>query len=331
MKKMNNQIIERDDIDLSIILPVFNENQTLNDLFSSIIEVLSKLAYSFEIIFVDDGSTDGSYITLKKIAAENKNVRLIRFMRNFGQTAAMSAGISYSSGKTIILMDSDQQNDPNDIPLLVDKINEGYDLVSGWRKDRKDRLSKKIPSYIANRLIAKISGVKLHDLGCSLKAYNSDILKEIKLYGEMHRFILLIAAGMGANICEVEVKHHPRKYGKSKYGLNRTLKVLFDLMTVQFMGTYSTKPLYIYGGFAFICFILSCISGFFVIFMKLLWNTDMTGNPFLLLTVLFILITILLTLMGIQSEIITRIYYQSGKVKSYHIKESENINDSKTK
>ena len=174
-------------------------------------------------------------------------------------------------------------------------------------------------------MIARLSGVKLHDLGCSLKAYKKDLIKSIKLYGEMHRFIPVIAAGIGAEIFEIEVRHHPRKFGKSKYGIGRTLKVLLDLITVQFMGTYGTKPIYVYGWFAFLCFILSSISGLFVIFMKILWNTDMTGNPFLLLTVLFILITIILTLMGIQAEVISRIYHQSDGVKSYHIKDSVNV------
>ncbi|MDD2200382.1 MAG: glycosyltransferase, partial [Bacteroidales bacterium] len=252
--------------------------------------------------------------------------KLISFRRNFGQTAAMSAGIKYAKGDIIIFMDADLQNDPADIPALISKLNEGYDVVSGWRKNRKDKLLfKKIPSAIANFIIRKISKVNIHDLGCSLKAYRREILNEIYIYGEMHRFLPVIAARVGAKITEIPVNHKPRKYGKSHYGLNRTFKVLLDLITVQFMRSFSTKPIYLYGGFALISLLLGFISGLSVILMKIFWGTDMTGNPMLLLTVLFILITVILALMGIQSEVLIRIYHQQGRTKQYYIKEVYNV------
>lgn len=311
--------------DIAIVLPVYNEEENLNEVFDKISKTLKSLSYSYEIIFIDDGSTDNSFDKLINISTDHPEVKIVRFRKNFGQTAAMAAGIDVCNSNIIVFMDSDLQNDPNDIPLLLKKIEEGYDVVSGWRRYRNDPMSKKIPSKLANKIIRKISNIKIHDLGCSLKAYRSEILSEIKIYGEMHRFLPIIAASMGAKITEIEVQHHPRKHGVSKYGLGRTFKVLLDLATVQFFGNYGTKPIYIYGFFAMICFLLSFASGTSVLLMKIFWHTDMTGNPFLLLTVLFILITIILMLMGIQAEVMTRIYHQSDNIKQYHIKQTCNL------
>lgn len=311
---------------LSLIIPVHNERDNLKELLVEVENALNNISNDFEIIFVDDGSTDGSFQLLIDLCKDKSSFKLISFRRNFGQTAAMSAGITYSTGDIIVFMDADLQNDPADIPELVNKLNEGYDVVSGWRKKRKDRLfHKKIPSSIANLIIRKISKVKIHDLGCSLKAYRKEIINEIYLYGEMHRFLPVIAARIGAKITEIPVNHKPRKYGKSHYGLSRTFKVLLDLITVQFMRSFSTKPIYLYGGFALISLLLGFISGLSVILMKIFWGTDMTGNPMLLLTVLFILITVILALMGIQSEVLIRIYHQQGRTKQYYIKQFYNI------
>ena len=238
---------------LSIVLPVYNEEENITLQYEKIIETVDQLKKSYEIIFVDDGSRDRSFEILERIAKKNKRVKVVQFRRNFGQTAAMAAGIDHSVGEVIVFMDSDLQNEPADIAHLLEKIEEGYDVVSGWRYERKDRLfSRKIPSKIANKLISKVTGVPLHDLGCSLKAYRADVLRKINLYGEMHRFIPIHTSWVGAKIIEIPVGHHPRQYGKSKYGIIRTFKVMLDLMTVKFLGSFATKPIYLYGGIGFV-------------------------------------------------------------------------------
>ncbi len=318
-KKMKNPY-------LSIILPVFNEKDNIELQYAIIISAVKPLKKSYEIIFIDDGSTDSSTELLKKIAVADKNVKLIIFRRNFGQTAAMSAGIDYSSGEIVIFMDSDLQNDPEDIVRLLDKIEEGYDVVSGWRKERKDKLfSRRIPSKIANKLISKVTGIQLHDLGCSLKAYRGEILRQVSLYGEMHRFIPVHASWIGASITEIPVKHHPRRYGVSKYGIKRTFKVMLDLITVKFMGSYSTKPIYIFGGTGLILLFLSCLSLAHVILAKFFTGRNMTGNPFLLVTVMFIILGILFIQIGIIAEILIRIYHESQNKAPYRIKEFINL------
>ncbi len=311
---------------ISIVLPVYNEEENIALQYQHIVESLKPSGLNFEIIFVDDGSGDRSVEILSEIARKDKRVKLIVFRRNFGQTAAMAAGIDYSSGDIIIFMDSDLQNDARDIPTLVDKIHEGYDVVSGWRKDRKDKLiSRKIPSKIANSLIAKVSGVKLHDLGCSLKAYRGEVLRQVKLYGEMHRFIPVHASWVGAKITEVPVRHHARKYGRSKYGIQRTFKVLLDLITVKFLGSYSTKPIYVFGGAGMALFILSCLSVAAVIFMKIFQGLSMNRNPLLFLTVLLILMSGMFIMLGILAELLIRIYHESQDKSPYTVKTAINI------
>lgn len=310
----------------SLIIPVFNELDNLEMLYNSIIKNLSVYGDRYEIIFVDDGSTDGSYDVLRTFAEQNPQLRTIRLRRNFGQTAAISAGIRHASGEIIVFIDSDMQNDPSDIPTLLNLIDEGFDVVCGWRKDRKDNIIiRKIPSVIANFIIRKVSRVNIHDIGCSLKAFRGEIIQEISLYGELHRFLPVLASRIGADIIEVPVKHHPRINGKSKYGLNRTFKVLFDLITVQFLGAYGTKPIYLFGGLSLVSLLLSMISGIMVILMKIISGTDITGNPLFLITILCVLVTVFLILMGIQSEVLTRIYHQQDKNKQYFIKETMNI------
>ena len=311
---------------LSVILPVFNEEESLTLQYKAVSDAVKKLKKTYEIIFVDDGSSDSSYDILKGIASSDKNVRLVRFRRNFGQTAAMAAGIDYSKGEVIVFMDSDLQNEPEDIGKLLEKIDEGYDVVSGWRANRQDKLiSRKIPSKIANWLIARVTGVPLHDLGCSLKAYRGEVLRQVNLYGEMHRFIPVHASWIGARITEVPVGHHARQFGKSKYGIKRTFKVLLDLITVKFMGSYSTKPIYIFGGTGIFLLLLGFLSGAAVVAMKILLHHNMIRNPLLLMTVMLIILGVLFIQMGIIAEIMIRIYHESQKLPPYRVRETVNI------
>ncbi len=313
---------------ISIILPLFNEEENVKLQYEKIKTCVHTLGTPYEIIFVDDGSTDKSLEILKKLAQKDKTLKIIEFRRNFGQTAAMAAGIDFASGEVIIFMDSDLQNDPVDIVNLLDKIEEGYDVVSGWRVHRQDKLfSRKIPSWIANRLIAKVSGVPLHDLGCSLKAFRSDVLKKVKLYGEMHRFIPVHASWIGAKITEIPVNHHARQFGNSKYGLIRTFKVMLDLITIKFLGSFSTKPIYLYGGLGIFLLGMSTITFTIVILMKIFLNHTMTRNPLTLLTVTLVLLSSILILMGIQAEILIRIYHSSTEAKSYYVKSTTNIKE----
>lgn len=315
---------------ISIILPLYNEEENIELQYKNITENLKNTKLNYEIIFVDDGSTDNSVSILKKIARKDPRLKVIEFRRNFGQTAAMAAGIDHSSGDIIIFMDSDLQNDAKDIPMLVDKINEGYDVVSGWRKERKDKFfSRKLPSRIANRLIARVSGVRLHDLGCSLKAYRGEVLREVKLYGEMHRFIPIHASWVGARITEIPVTHHPRQFGTSKYGIKRTFKVLLDLITVKFLGSYSTKPIYIFGGFGFLLMVLGFFSFAGVIFMKFYNNLSMNRNPLLFLTVMLVIMSIIFIMLGILAEILIRIYHESQDKPPYKVRELINFKRTK--
>ena len=251
---------------LSIIIPVYNEEDNILPLFSAVSDVVRKNNYSAEIIFIDDGSSDRTVERIKSL----QDAKLIRFRKNFGQTAAMSAGIDFASGDVIIPMDGDLQNDPNDIPKLLEKLNEGYDVVSGWRKDRKDNpIKRNLPSRIANGLISSISGVHLHDYGCSLKAYRRDVIKDIKLYGEMHRFIPVYANWMGGKVTEVPVTHHPRIHGVSKYGINRTFKVVLDLIVIKFLQKYAQKSIHVFGGLGLLSFFFSFISAAVMFYYKI--------------------------------------------------------------
>lgn len=311
---------------LSILLPLYNEEDNIKLQYDEIVRAVDSLKVTYEILFVDDGSTDRSFEVLSSIASRDRRVKLIQFRRNFGQTAAMAAGINHSRGEILIFMDSDLQNDPRDIARLLEKIREGYDVVSGWRINRKDNLFiRTIPSRIANRLISRVSGVRLHDLGCSLKAYRGEVLRQVKLYGEMHRFIPIHASWVGASITEIPVNHNPRRFGKSKYGIVRTFKVILDLFTVKFMGSFSTKPIYIFGGAAIILFSGSLLSGTAVILMKLLLGHSMIRNPLLLLTVMLIILGTMFILLGLLAEISIRTYHESQSMPPYRIKKTINI------
>lgn len=313
---------------LSVLLPVYNEEDSLELQYGAVVRALSGLKKNYEIIFVNDGSSDRSPEILKSIAAKDRKVKVVNFRRNFGQTAAMAAGIDFSSGEILVFMDSDLQNEPEDIMKLLNKIEEGYDVVSGWRMNRQDKLiSRKIPSRIANWLISRVTGVPLHDLGCSLKAYRGDVLRQVNLYGEMHRFIPVHASWIGAKITEVPVGHHARQFGESKYGIKRTFKVLLDLVTVKFMGSYSTKPIYVFGGTGFVVLLFGFLSGIAVILMKIFLNQSMTRNPLLLLTVMLIIIGVLFIQMGVMAEIMIRTYHESQKMPPYRVRETINLDN----
>src|SRR6476659_2167365 len=258
-----------DSPDISVFLPVFNEEPNLLPLHAKLNEALKTLGRSAEIVYVDDGSTDGSLKILREISQLDPRVRVVALRRNYGQTAAMAAGIDAAKGDVLIPMDADLQNDPADITRLLKKLDEGYDVVSGWRKNRKDKMiTRKIPSMLANRLISWIGGVPLHDYGCSLKAYRRASLQDVRLYGEMHRFIPIYAAWAGARVTEIPVEHHARTMGKSKYGLSRTIKVVFDLMTIKFMASYQTKPLYMFGFAGMTTFVISFLCAVLALLMK---------------------------------------------------------------
>ena len=311
---------------LSILLPWYNEEENIRLQYEEITAAVDSLKVEYEILFVDDGSTDRSFEILSSIAAHDERVKLIQFRRNFGQTAAMAAGIDHSRGEILVFMDSDLQNDPRDIGRLLEKIEEGYDVVSGWRKKRKDNLFiRTIPSRIANRLIARVSGVRLHDLGCSLKAYRGEVLRQVKLYGEMHRFIPIHASWVGASITEIPVNHNPRRFGKSKYGIIRTFKVILDLFTVKFMGSYATKPIYIFGGAGIVLFAGSILSGSAVILMKLFLRHSMIRNPLLLLTVMLIILSAMFIMLGLLAEISIRTYHESQSMPPYRVRKKVNI------
>ena len=311
---------------LSIVIPVFNEEKNISILYREIISVLDQTgSNSSEVIFVNDGSTDTSETVVKELSKQNRNVKLVSFRTNYGQTAALSAGIDHSAGDIIILMDGDLQNDPRDIPKLLDKLGYGFDVVSGWRKNRIDkRLTRIVPSKIANWLISRISGVKLHDYGCTIKAYRREFIKDVRLYGEMHRFIPILIAQLGGKIAELEVNHRPRRFGQTKYGLNRTFKVISDLIFLKFVGKYSTTPIHLFGGFGLINFLLSFLTFTLMVYLKYWGGITFIETPLPQLLVLFFLIGILSLFMGFNAEILMRTYHESQGKRTYQIREIVN-------
>jgi glycosyltransferase involved in cell wall biosynthesis len=307
---------------LSVVVPLLDEQDNLATLYEQIRQALDG-QHDYEVIFVDDGSRDGSFGILQGLHEADPRVRVIRFRRNFGQTAALSAGFAHSRGDIVVALDADLQNDPADIPMLVAKLDEGYDIVSGWRKKRHDNaLTRLLPSKIANWLISRITEVRLHDYGCTLKAYRREVLTEMRLYGEMHRFIPALASWSGARISECVVNHRPRTAGKAKYGLKRTVKVVLDLMTVKFLGSFSTKPIYVFGGLGLFTGLLAILFGWVVIYEKLAPpHEDMSGNPLLLLSAVLIITTIQFILMGLIAELLVRTYHESQNRPTYVIRE----------
>ncbi|HZS10443.1 MAG TPA: glycosyltransferase family 2 protein [Blastocatellia bacterium] len=316
---------------LSVFLPVCNEQENLPQLHGRIIESMEKLGQSFEVIYVDDGSSDGSFAILKQLAANDARVRVISFRRNYGQTAAMAAGIDAARGEILIPMDADLQNDPADIERLLAKLDEGYDVVSGWRANRHDAfLARVLPSKIANGLISKIGGVHLHDYGCSLKAYRREVLKDVNLYGEMHRFIPIYASWAGARVTEIPVTHHPRVAGRSKYGLSRMIKVIFDLVTIKFMSRYMTKPLYVFGSAGLLVFGISVLSAVFAFLMKYAdWphHADFIQTPLPVLAMVMLVLGIQLFLMGLIAEVSVRTYHESQNKPIYTIRTKINFEE----
>ncbi|HEY9715335.1 MAG TPA: glycosyltransferase family 2 protein [Chroococcales cyanobacterium] len=312
--------------ELSIVIPVYNEEDNVELLYDKLCVSLAETGSSWEVIFVDDGSTDRSFEKLEELAKQNAAVKVIKFVRNFGQTAALSAGIDHSQGKIIIPMDADLQNDPADIKLLLDTMEKGYDVVSGWRKQRQDALvTRLIPSWIANKIISIISGVRLHDYGCSLKAYRRSVVKNVRLYGEMHRFVPIYASWQGARVTEIPVNHHARQFGKSKYGLSRTFKVVLDLITVKFMSSYFTKPIYVFG-FAGMGAIALSLAGFaWMLVLKFCYDTTFIETPLPVLVAMFFMLGVQMILMGLLAEILMRTYHESQDKKIYIVDTHRNV------
>ncbi len=308
--------------EISVVIPLYNEEESIPELYRSLTEALEALGRPYEIIIVDDGSTDGSFPLLRQLAAEDERLKVVRLRRNFGQTAAFAAGFDHARGDIIVTMDADLQNDPRDIPKLLAKIDEGYDIVSGWRVNRQDRfLDRKLPSMIANRLISNVTDVRLHDYGCSLKAYRREVIREVRLYGELHRFIPALASQVGGAVAEVPVNHQPRRYGRSKYGLSRTVRVILDLITVWFLGSYSTRPLHVFGTLGLGSLGLGILFGLYLTAVKFLGHQDIGTRPLLLLAVLLVVVGIQLITMGLLGEMIIRTYHESQGKPIYIVRE----------
>ncbi len=307
----------------SVIVPVYNEEENLSELHRRIAGVLDALPQRAEVIYVDDGSRDESFAVLKSVADSDPRVRVIRFMRNYGQTAAFAAGIAHATGEVTVFLDADLQNDPTDIPALLAKLDEGYDVVSGWRKNRKDTfLTRTVPSRLANGLISWATGCRLHDYGCSLKAYRREFLKGFTLYGEMHRFLPAYAYQNGARIAEMVVSHHPRVRGRSKYGIERTFKVVLDLITVKFLSTYAHKPLYLFGMVGMGLVSLAVLLVAYLVAMKLTTGASLIQSPLLLMSAMFVILGVQSVFLGLIAELLMRTYHESQDKPPYRIKET---------
>jgi len=313
-------------VDISIVVPVYNEQDNVETLYTAIKTALLPLACLYEVIMVDDGSSDASYSVLSRLASDDACLKIIRLRRNFGQTAAMAAGFDASSGSVIIPMDGDLQNDPADIPRLVAKIHDGYDVVSGWRRDRKDTfITRKIPSLLANSLISRLTGVHLHDYGCTLKAYRREVLDGINLYGEMHRFVPALASQFGAKVTELPVNHFPRLHGVSKYGISRTLRVILDLLTVKFLMAYSTKPIQLFGKWGVYTMMAGFGAGAMTLYMKVFEHLSMNRNPLLILTAFLLFMGVQFIVLGLLGELNTRTYFESQGKPIYVVKDRINL------
>lgn len=314
-------------MNLSLVVPVYNEQDNLPLLFEAVYQTMNSLNRTWEIILVDDGSQDKSLSILREYAEkDSEHVRVVSFRRNFGQTPAIAAGLDYSQGDIIVLFDADLQNDPADIPMMLAKLDEGYDLVSGWRKKRKDNaVTRNFPSMIANRIISWVTGVHLHDYGCTLKAYRREVLEGFRLYGEMHRFIPVFANSVGARITEVVVNHQPRKFGKTKYGLERTVKVILDLFTVKFLVSYSSKPIYLFGGTGGLLMIFSAVIMIYLLVRRLFFLVSVTGSPLFQTSVMFFILGFQSMLMGLIAELLVRTYHESQQKPTYQVRATLNL------
>jgi glycosyltransferase involved in cell wall biosynthesis len=312
--------------DLTIVLPIYNESENVPHLYDELASVLEAIGSSYEIIAVDDGSSDSSFQMLKDLSARCSQLRVVRFRRNFGQTAAFAAGFDRARGDVVITMDADLQNDPADIPHLLTKIGEGYDVVSGWRQERwKEGLlsifTRRIPSATANWLISWVTGVYLHDYGCALKAYRRDVVQEVRLYGDLHRFIPAIASYYGVRIAEVPVNYRPRRFGRSKYGIGRTIRVLLDLLTVRFLLSYSTRPIHIFGLLGLLSALLGVGISVYLTVIKFLYGAALAERPLLLFAILLVMIGVQLVTMGLLGEVVVRTYYESQNKPIYAVRE----------
>jgi len=309
-------------IRLSIVIPVYNERESIPHLYKKLNDAMSGLKMGYEVILIDDGSIDGTYNELLKIHKKNRAFKIIRLRRNFGQTAAMSAGFKHSSGEVIITLDADLQNDPKDIPELLKKLDEGYDIVSGWRKSRQDKaVTRRFPSIVANKLISRLTGVYLHDYGCTLKAYRREVIENIELYGEMHRYIPAVASWMGVKVAEIPVTHHSRKFGRSKYGVSRTIRVILDIITIKFLLSYSQRPIQIFGLLGLFSGSVGFVITAYLIIMKIFFGQGLSNRPLFILSIFMIFIGIQLITMGLLAEINMRIYHEAQNKPTYVIKE----------
>jgi dolichol-phosphate mannosyltransferase len=311
---------------ISVIVPIYNEEGSIDHLVERLFGVLDGLSYRFEIIAVNDGSRDNSLALLRKAAERRPELKIVNFRRNYGQTAAMMAGIDHAAGDILVAIDADLQNDPDDIPALLAKLEEGYDVVSGWRKHRQDAaIRRNFVSRVANQVISRISGVALSDYGCTLKAYRKDVIKGVKLYGEMHRFIPIYAAWQGARVTEMPVRHHPRQFGKSKYGLERIVKVILDLMVVKFLDRHFVKPIYVFGGFGVFSFALAGLAGLYMLYLKFFEGLSMIQTPLPLLSAMGFLVGVMSLLMGLLAEMLVRIYFESQNRSPYLVRDLTNF------
>jgi glycosyltransferase involved in cell wall biosynthesis len=309
-------------LDISVVVPVLNEEESLPILHQHLTEVLAGSGYSYEIVIVDDGSTDRSFNVMQEIQGRDEHLRVVRFRRNYGQTAAFAAGFDRAQGEVVITIDADLQNDPADIPALMAKMEEGYDVVSGWRVERKDRfLDRRLPSILANRLIGWTTGVHIHDYGCSLKAYRREVLADIRLYGEMHRFIPALAHAAGARVTEIPVSHHARRFGKAKYGLSRTLKVLLDILAVRFLMSFSTRPIHIFGLLGLFSFLAGGVVLVYLAVVRLFLLQPIGDRPLTLLGILLTMLGVQLVTSGLLAELVTRTYYESQGKPIYTVRE----------
>lgn len=308
-------------VDVSVVIPVFNEDESIPELHNRLSPALLSTGKNYEIIFIDDGSTDGTSDILNSIQFQDSRVWIIQLRRNFGQAAAFSAGFDLAHGDVIVTLDGDLQNDPADIPMMIQKIEEGYDVVSGWRINRQDTfITRTLPSRMANWLISTVTGVHLHDYGCTLKAYRREVITGFRLYGEMHRFIPAYADSVGANMIEVPVNHHARRYGKTKYGLNRTFKVILDLFTVKFMLSYAKKPIYLFGGTGIVLIIVSLATLLFLMLRKLIYTTSVFDSPLFQMSTMFIILGFQSILMGLIAELLVRTYHESQQKPTYTVR-----------
>ncbi len=315
---------------LSLVIPVYNEAENLELLHQAIHTALDGMSeHRWEVVYVDDGSRDGSQEILEALAEQDpQHAVVVEFRRNFGQTAAIAAGIDHARGEVIILLDADLQNDPADIPMMIEQLNQGYDVVSGWRVNRQDKfLTRILPSQTANWLISTVTGVHLHDYGCTLKAYRREVLTDFRLYGEMHRFIPAYASSVGARIIEVPVHHHPRRFGKSKYGLMRTIKVVLDLFTVKFLISYANKPIYLFGGVGITLIVMSGLTLLFLMIRRLGFQVSVLNSPLFQVSIMFMILGVQSILMGLIAELLVRTYHESQQKRTYIVRKVINTTD----